>query len=105
MWRVFDNLLSNACKYSAPASRLYIDAVKGNGTVQVILKNISRDELNVPAEDLVERFVRGDASRTDGGSGLGLSIAKSLTELTGGSFIITIDGDLFKTTVSMPACE
>ncbi|NLW69754.1 MAG: HAMP domain-containing histidine kinase [Eubacteriaceae bacterium] len=102
MWRVFDNLLSNACKYSQPNTRLYIDAVPSAKTITVSFKNVSREELNIPADELMERFVRADSSRTDGGSGLGLNIAKSLCELMGCGFRIEIDGDLFKAVVEIP---
>ncbi len=81
---------------------MYIDTVCLNGSVQVTLKNISAFELNIHADELMERFKRGDESRHSEGSGLGLSIARSLTELQGGSFNIAIDGDLFKATVAMP---
>ncbi len=88
-------------KYALPNSRVYIDVTPVNDeTVKIIIKNISAYELNVDADELMERFKRGDASRHSEGSGLGLSIAKSLTELQGGSFSINIDGDLFKATIS-----
>lgn len=103
LWRVMENLLSNVFKYAQPGSRVYIDTVQSNGCVQVTMKNISAFELNIQAEELLERFKRGDESRHSEGSGLGLSIARSLTELQGGSFAIAIDGDLFKATVTLPA--
>lgn len=93
LWRVMDNLLSNAVKYAQPGTRLYVDVTE-NGIIS--FKNISRDRLNVSADELMERFVRGDASRSTSGSGLGLNIAKSLMELMGGELKVTIDGDLFK---------
>ncbi len=96
LWRVFDNLLSNICKYSLPDTRVYIEAYTLNGRVFIIFKNISRCELNIDSTELTERFVRGDSSRNTEGSGLGLSIAKSLTELQNGQMEITVDGDLFK---------
>ena len=102
LWRVIDNLLSNCCKYAMPGTRVYLDVARWDGQVILSMKNISREALNVPADALMERFVRGDASRTTEGSGLGLSIARSLTELQGGSFRLAIDGDLFKAVVTFP---
>jgi len=100
LWRVFDNLLGNICKYSQTGTRAYIDVLDDAGTVSVTFKNISNYQLNISADELMERFVRGDVSRHTEGSGLGLSIAKSLTELQGGKFSILVDGDLFKAIVS-----
>lgn len=102
LWRVLDNLLSNICKYSLAHTRVYIQTAEHDGRLSVTFKNISRDALNVPADELMERFVRGDASRSAEGSGLGLSIARSLTELQGGQFALHIDGDLFKAELSFP---
>lgn len=85
-WRVLSNLLSNACKYSQPHTRVYIDIKKEKDTVILSMKNISRDALNIPAEELMERFVRGDSSRHTEGSGLGLNIAQSLVGLQKGTF-------------------
>ncbi len=101
LWRVFDNLLSNIVKYSLPKTRVYLDIerLSGENTVAVTMKNISGAPLTVSARDLTERFVRGDASRTTEGSGLGLSIAQSFCELMGGSLTVSTDGDLFKATV------
>ncbi len=96
LWRVFDNLLSNICKYSLADTRAYIEAYTQNDKCFITFKNISRCELNIDSTELTERFVRGDASRNTEGSGLGLSIAKSLTELQNGRMDITVDGDLFK---------
>ena len=96
LWRVFDNLLNNVCKYAMPATRFYIDLKCHNGKAVITFKNISELPLTVSGEELTERFVRGDRSRNTEGSGLGLSIAKSLTELQNGIFEISIDGDLFK---------
>ena len=96
LWRVFDNLMNNIIKYSFGGTRVYIDASERGGTVCVIFRNTSKYELNVSPDELTERFVRGDASRHSEGSGLGLSIAKSLTELNGGRLDIYVDGDLFK---------
>ncbi len=103
LWRIFDNLLNNIVKYSQPATRVYIDISAEGGMVTATLRNISRYPLNIKADDLMERFVRGDSSRTTEGSGLGLSIAKSLTELQKGKFDIAVDGDLFKAFISFPA--
>ncbi|MHB8066137.1 MAG: HAMP domain-containing sensor histidine kinase [Ruminiclostridium sp.] len=105
LWRVIENLLSNVFKYAMPNSRVYIDAAATAKHVSLIIKNISAYELNVNENELMERFKRGDASRHSEGSGLGLSIAKSLTELQGGSFHIDIDGDLFKATIVLVGCE
>lgn len=102
LWRVLDNLLSNCSKYAMAGTRVYIDLSRGHGQVTLSIKNISRDALNVPAERLMERFVRGEESRSTEGSGLGLSIARSLTELQGGTFSLSVDGDLFKATVTLP---
>ena len=102
VWRVLSNLLSNAVKYALPGTRLYIDLSLLNDAVAVSLKNISREPLNVEAQELLERFVRGDASRNTEGSGLGLNIAKSLMELQGGSLQLLVDGDLFKVTLLFP---
>lgn len=104
LWRVIENLLSNVFKYALPNSRVYIDAFSTTDSVKIVIKNISAYELNINEEELMERFKRGDASRHSEGSGLGLSIAKSLTELQGGSFHIEIDGDLFKATIELPVC-
>ena len=102
MWRVLDNLLSNACKYACPGTRLYLGAKRAGETVEFSCKNISRDALNIDPDELLERFVRGDGSRTTEGSGLGLNIAKSLIELQKGTFSIAIDGDLFKAGFALP---
>lgn len=97
MWRVFDNLISNICKYSAAGTRAYIEVLPNDHQyVDIVFKNISQYELNISGEELTERFVRGDRSRRTEGSGLGLSIARSLCELCGGEFKLEIDGDLFK---------
>ena len=100
LWRVLDNLLSNVTKYAQPGTRVYLSTVARDGGVEIAFRNVSRDELNISAEELMERFVRGDASRNSEGSGLGLSIARSLTELNGGTLTLTVDGDLFKATLS-----
>ncbi|MDO5409166.1 MAG: HAMP domain-containing sensor histidine kinase [Lachnospiraceae bacterium] len=102
LWRVIDNLLQNACKYAMPGTRVYLQLQEKEGQAMIVIKNISAAELNIPAEELMERFVRGDRSRHTEGSGLGLSIAQSLTELQDGKFAIDIDGDLFKVAVGFP---
>lgn len=102
LWRVIDNLLGNCAKYAMPETRVYVDVKAWDNCVSLAVKNISRTPLNIPASQLLERFVRGDESRTTEGSGLGLSIAQSLTELQGGIFRIDIDGDLFKAVVTFP---
>ena len=102
VWRVLSNLLSNAVKYALPGTRLYVDLTTLEGKVLISLKNISREELNVEADELMERFVRGDASRNTEGSGLGLNIAKSLMELQKGQLQLLVDGDLFKATLIFP---
>ena len=99
-YRIFDNLISNILKYSLPSSRVYIDMSLDMNKVLIVLKNISAYEMNFNPNDIAERFVRGDKSRNTDGSGLGLSIAKSFTELQGGEFNIYIDGDLFKVAIS-----
>lgn len=96
LWRVFDNLLSNICKYSLGDTRAYIQTYISGNKAFIEFKNISKCELNVDSNEITERFVRGDSSRNTEGSGLGLSIAKSLTELQNGQMDVTIDGDLFK---------
>ena len=102
LWRVVDNLLQNACKYALSGTRIYLQLQEQEKQAVITMKNISAAELNIPAAELMERFVRGDRSRHSEGSGLGLSIAKSLTELQGGQFAIEIDGDLFKTAIILP---
>ncbi|TYQ15502.1 UNVERIFIED_CONTAM: signal transduction histidine kinase [Acetivibrio alkalicellulosi] len=102
MWRIIENLLSNVIKYSMGNSRVYINITKDNGEGVIIIKNISAFPLDIEPEQLAERFVRGDKSRTTEGSGLGLSIAQSLTHLQGGFFKVEIDGDLFKVSVKIP---
>ena len=99
LYRVFQNLLQNALKYSLPGSRVYLTLVEKDGNATAVMKNTSATELG-DGIDFTERFVRGDKSRTDGGSGLGLSIAKSFTEACGGSFHVETDADLFTAVVS-----
>ncbi len=102
LWRVLDNLLNNCVKYAMEGTRVYVDAAARGGDAVITVKNISRQGLNIRAEQLMERFVRGDESRTTEGSGLGLSIARSLVELQGGQFRLDIDGDLFKAQITLP---
>lgn len=102
VWRAMSNLLSNAVKYAQPGTRLYIDMVALDGKVCISFKNISRAPLNVSADELMERFVRGEASRNQEGSGLGLNIAKSVMELQHGTLELLVDGDLFKATLIFP---
>lgn len=102
IWRVFENLMNNACKYSLPGSRVYLTLTVSNGEALFVFRNTSRAALNVSPEELMERFLRGDASRSTEGNGLGLSIARSLTELQRGKMDIAIDGDLFKVTLRFP---
>ena len=105
LWRVFDNLMNNARKYALPGTRVYVSLEEVGGNAVFRFKNISREALAVDADELTERFVRGDASRNTEGNGLGLSIAKSLVELQGGQFDITVDGDLFKVTLTFPVIK
>lgn len=95
-WRILDNIMSNIYKYAKPDTRVYIDITRNKEKTYITFRNISEAELNISADELMERFVRGDDSRNTEGSGLGLSIAKNLAELQGGSLDIAIDGDLFK---------
>ena len=101
--RIFDNLYTNIIKYAMPDSRVYVSVVQDAEEVRVELKNISGYELNIPAESLTERFVRGDSARSSEGSGLGLAIARSFVELQGGKMEIGIDGDLFKVLLTWKA--
>ena len=99
IWRVLDNLMSNICKYSQENTRVYVSLEENEKDVQIVFKNISKVALNIPSDQLMQRFVRGDSSRHTEGSGLGLSIARSLTELMNGTLRLDIDGDLFKVTL------
>ena len=102
LWRVLENLYNNAFKYAMEYSRIYVDVIQKDPYVYFTIKNVSANPLNINADELTERFVRGDVARTSEGSGLGLSIAKDLTHLLGGQFEIYIDGDLFKVQVGFP---
>lgn len=102
LWRVFDNLMNNICKYSQPHTRVYVTAAQVGSEVEITFKNTSRYELAGNPEELLERFNRGDSARHTEGNGLGLSIAQSLTELQKGTFSLAVDGDLFKATVRFP---
>ena len=102
LWRVFDNLLSNICKYAMPGTRVYFTSEAVSGQVHISFKNISNYPLDITADELMERFVRGDSSRSTEGSGLGLSIAQSLTSLQKGQFDLVVDGDLFKANLTFP---
>ncbi|WP_083875423.1 ATP-binding protein [Clostridium celatum] len=100
LYRVFENLISNAVKYSLSNTRVYIDMSKNEeNEVTIVMKNISAYELNFDVNEITNRFKRGDSSRSTDGSGLGLAIAKSIVELHGGKFNIEIDGDLFKSII------
>ena len=104
-YRCLENLLINVSKYALPGTRAYLNLYDRGDQVEIILKNISRDELTMDVEELTERFMRGDKSRNTEGSGLGLAIVKSFVELQGGSFHIEADGDLFKAKMSFPKEE
>lgn len=97
--RIFDNLYTNIIKYAMPHTRVYVTVKEQEDEVTIELKNISGSELNVPPENLTDRFVRGDSARSTEGSGLGLAIARSFVELQGGRMEISVDGDLFKVTI------
>lgn len=102
LWRVFDNLMNNICKYAQPLTRAYVNLEQNGQQAVITFRNISRYQLNISSEELMERFVRGDSSRNTEGSGLGISIAKSLTELMDGKFELVVDGDLFKVVLTFP---
>ena len=104
---MLENLYTNAFKYAMEHSRIYVDVEEKDGQAVFTMKNVSENPLNISADELTERFVRGDVARTTEGSGLGLSIAQSLTQIQGGTFHLEIDGDLFKATVMFPIrrCE
>lgn len=105
MWRVIENLYNNAAKYAMPGTRVYVEVKKIGCRVIFELKNVSEHPLNIRAEELTERFIRGDVSRSTEGSGLGLSIAQNLVKLQHGTFDIYLDGDLFKVTITFEATE
>ena len=105
LWRIFDNLLNNALKYSQIGTRIYLTTEIVESSAKISISNVSKEPLNISPEELMERFVRGDSSRNTDGSGLGLSIARNLTELQGGIFGIKIDGDLFKVVIRFPIKE
>ena len=102
MWRIFDNLLNNICKYTLAGTRVYLDLQRQDDKAIFVFKNTSRERLNISEEELMERFTRGDKSRSSEGNGLGLSIAKSIAELQNGRLSIEIDGDLFKAVLEFP---
>ena len=102
LWRVIENLYNNTAKYAMPNTRVYVELTTVGHMVRFSIKNISEQPLNINADELTERFIRGDVSRTTEGSGLGLSIAKNLTTLMGGTFDIILDGDLFKVMITFP---
>lgn len=102
MWRVFENIYNNAAKYAMEGTRVYAELSRTGDEAVFNLKNISEQALNIPADELTERFIRGDISRNTEGSGLGLSIAKTLVQMQGGVFELYLDGDLFKVTVRFP---
>ena len=102
LWRIIENLYNNAAKYAMPNTRVYVDLTIVGHMVRFSIKNISEQPLNIEAGELTERFIRGDVARSTEGSGLGLSIAKNLTELQKGSFDLYLDGDLFKATIIFP---
>lgn len=105
LWRILDNLMTNICKYAQSGTRVYLNLETHEGQAVLVFKNISSHPLEMDAEELMERFVRGDKSRHTEGSGLGLAIARSLTELQGGSMQLTTDGDLFKVTLAFPMAQ
>ena len=99
LWRVLENVFGNVSKYAMENTRVYVDMNVNRPNVRLSLKNISAQPLNITADELTERFIRGDVSRNTEGSGLGLSIAKDLVQLQGGTFNLYLDGDLFKVTI------
>ena len=102
IWRIFDNLMNNICKYGQPGTRVYINIEATDEKVVIIFRNTSNYQLNISSNELMERFVRGDESRHTEGSGLGLSIAKNLAEIMGGRLELHVDGDLFKVILEFP---
>ena len=101
MHRVFDNIIINITKYALPQTRAYINIIEDGDNILIEFKNISKNEINFREEQIVERFVRGDESRSTEGSGLGLAISKSFVELHAGTLRVLTDGDLFKVIVKM----
>ena len=99
LYRILENMYSNIAKYAMEGTRVYTDIAEKDNKIIIQLKNVSKQKLNISTEELMQRFVRGEASRNTEGSGLGLSIARSLTELQNGKFNIYLDGDLFKVTI------
>ena len=99
MYRVLENMYSNIAKYAMEGTRVYTDILEKDNMILIQLKNVSKQKLNISADELMQRFVRGEASRNTEGSGLGLSIERSLTDLQQGQFNIYLDGDLFKVTI------
>lgn len=103
VWRIWDNLLGNICKYAMPGTRVYLNIERRPGVIATVFRNISEQPLCKSAEELTERFVRGDNSRSGDGSGLGLSIASGLAAVQGGTLSVKADGDLFKAEIILPA--
>ena len=105
LWRVLANIYNNAAKYAMKGTRVYADLYTIGDAAVFSLKNVSDQQLNISADELTERFIRGDISRGTEGSGLGLSIAKTLTEMQGGNFELYLDGDLFRVTITFPCIK
>jgi signal transduction histidine kinase len=105
LWRVFENLLNNIVKYAMPDTRVYFEIGKADSRAVISIKNMSAQKITLSAEELLQRFKRNDKSRSTGGNGLGLSIAKSFTEFQNGTFGIEIDGDLFKSILTFELSE
>ena len=103
LWRILDNLMNNICKYAQPGTRVYLNLEQKDGKAVMTFRNMSKYQLNISGDELMERFVRGDSSRNTEGSGLGLSIARSLAQLQGAQLDLVVDGDLFKVTVTFDA--
>ena len=103
LWRILDNLMNNICKYAQPGTRVYLNLEKRENKAVMTFRNVSKYQLNISGDELMERFVRGDSSRNTEGSGLGLSIARSLAQLQGAQLDLLVDGDLFKVTVTFDA--
>ncbi|MBO7095608.1 MAG: sensor histidine kinase, partial [Lachnospiraceae bacterium] len=101
-WRIFDNIFENICKYAMSGTRIYVDYTASEGVAYIKIKNVSAIRPRFQGDELTERFIRGDESRSGEGSGLGLFIAKSLTQAQGGTFKVIVDGDMFVTDISIP---